>query len=150
MRFGGSNFKDASAIPNNEAIIHDWLNLPAGVSAVSLWDSLHDACVISIRSNLLERTMDLSCEIEHLTRFHKLDEGFQFILQILGVQSARVLRYAVWPGECPVLDGLSIEEQRRLVAEYQAKMARGICLLDRSSRKSPGKTNRFSTSLTQY
>lgn len=121
MRSGGSNFKDASAIPNNEAVIHDWLNLPSGVSAMSLRDSLHDGEVISIRSNLLERTMDLFCEIEHLTRFHKLDEGFQFILHLLGVQSARVLRYAIWPGVRPILDGLPFEEQGRLVAEYQAK-----------------------------
>lgn len=121
MRSGGSNFKDASAIPDNDAAIQDWLNLPAGANTVSLWCSLHDAYVISIRSNLLERTMDLSCEIWYLNRFHKLGEEFQFILQLLGVQSARALRYAVWPGESPVLDGLPIEEQRRLVAEYQAK-----------------------------
>ena len=84
-------------------------------------NSLHDAQVVSIRSNLLDRTMDLFCEIEHLSKFHKLDEGFQFILHLESVQSARVLRYAVWPGECSILEGLSVEEQRKVVAEYQAK-----------------------------
>jgi|SRR5215475_6782938 len=121
MRSGGSNFKDALAIPDDEAMIHDWLNLPASANVVSLWDSLHDAEVISIQSNLLERTMDLFCEIEHLRRFQKLDEGFQFILQLKGVQSARVLRYAIWPGGCSIPDGLPVDEQRTLVAEYQAK-----------------------------
>ena len=65
--------------------------------------------------------MDLFCEIEHLNEFHKLDEGFQFILRLGGVQSARVLRYAMWPGGCSIPNGLSVEEQRRIVAEYQAK-----------------------------
>jgi len=120
MRTGGSDFIDASAMPDEGSPI-DWLNLPPAASAVSLWDSLHDAHVFSIRSNLLERTMDLLCEIEHLNQFHKLDEGFQFILHLEGVQSARVLRYAMWPGGCSIPDGLSVEEQRKIVAEYQAK-----------------------------
>ena len=65
--------------------------------------------------------MDLSCEIEHLTEFHKLGEGFQFILHLDAVQSVRVLRYAMWPGGCSIPDGLPVEEQRTIVAEYQAK-----------------------------
>jgi hypothetical protein len=120
MRTGGGDFVDASAMPDENSP-GDWLNLPPVASAVSLWDCLHDAQVISIRSSLLERTVDLSCEIEHLNMFHKLDEGFQFILHLEGVQSARVLRYAVWPGGCSIPDGLSVEEQRKIVAEYQAK-----------------------------
>lgn len=121
MRTGSNDFKDASAVPDEEPRILDWLNLPSGAIAVSLWDSLHDAQVVSVRSNLLGRTMNLSCEIEHLRTFHKLDEGFQFILHLEGVQSARVLRYAMWPGGCSIPDGLSVEEQRKMVAEYQAK-----------------------------
>ncbi|HEV3482069.1 MAG TPA: hypothetical protein VGR97_07045 [Candidatus Acidoferrales bacterium] len=120
MRIGGSDFKDASALPNEDSPV-DWLSLPATASAVSLWDSLHDAQVVSIRSNLLERVMDLSCEIEHLNKFHKLEEGFQFVLHLDCVQSARVLRYAIWPGGCSIPNGLSIDEQRKIVAEYQAK-----------------------------
>jgi hypothetical protein len=120
MRTGGSDFIDASAMSDEDSPV-DWLNLPPTAKPVSLWDTLHDAQVVSIRSSLLERTMDLFCEIEHLSKFHKLDEGFQFILHLESVQSARVLRYAVWPGECPSLDGLSVEEQRRVVSEYQAK-----------------------------
>jgi hypothetical protein len=120
MRTGGSDFIDASAIADEDSPL-DWLNLPSMASAVSLWDSLHDAQVVSIRSSLVERTMDLSCEIEHLREFHKLDEGFQFILHLGGVQSARVLHYAIWPGGCSIPDGLSVEEQREIVAEYQAK-----------------------------
>jgi hypothetical protein len=120
MRTGGSDFIDASAIRDEDSAVN-WLNLPSVASTVSLWDSLHDAQVVSIRSNLLERSMDLSCEIEHLGEFHKLGEGFQFILHLDAVQSARVLRYAIWPGGCSIPDGLSVEEQRKIVAEYQAK-----------------------------
>ena len=65
--------------------------------------------------------MDLSCEMGHLNEFHKLDAAFQFILHLEGVQSARVLQYAIWPGGCSIPHGLSFDEQRRLVAEYQAK-----------------------------
>jgi hypothetical protein len=121
MRTGSSDFKDASAVSDEEPSIFDWLNLPPGASAVSLWDSLHDAHVVSIRSSLLERTMNISFEIEHLRTFHKLGDVFQFILHLEGVQSARVFRYAIWPGGCSIPHGLSVEEQRKIVAEYQAK-----------------------------
>jgi len=121
MREGGGNFKDAPAVSEEEKRIFDWINLPSSASALSLWDSLHDAHIVSIRSNLLERTVTLSCEVEHLRSFHNLDEGFRFILRLDGVQSARVLRYAIWPGGCSIPVGLSREEERKLVAEYQAK-----------------------------
>jgi hypothetical protein len=53
--------------------------------------------------------------------FHHLPEGFQFILGLEGVQSARVFRYPIWPGEFSVPPGVSREEESRLVLEYQAK-----------------------------
>lgn len=121
MRTGSNDFKDSPAVSDEQPPIFDWLNLPSGAITVSLWDSLHDARVVSVRSNLQERTLNISCESEHLRTFHKLDEGFQFILRLEGVQSARVLRYAIWPGGRPTLDGLPVEEQRKMVAEYQAK-----------------------------
>ncbi len=116
----------------------DWVNLSPAARAESLWDSLHDAQVVSIRSNLLERTIDLSCEIKHLNEFHKLDEGFEFILHLQGVQSARVLRYAMWPGGCSIPDGLAIEDQRKMVADYQAKW-----------REESGSWNEFESRLTR-
>ena len=120
MRTVGSDFTGASAMADQDSPL-DWLNLPSVASAIALWESLHDAHVVSIQSKLLERTMDLSCEIERLSEFHKLDEKFQFILHLDGVKSARVLRYAIWPGWCATPDGLSFQEQRDMVAEYQAK-----------------------------
>src|SRR5277367_305865 len=106
---------------DDEKFALDWLNLPSTASASSLWDSLHDGQVVCIQSNLLGRSAALSCEVEHLRTFHHLGEGFRFILHLEGVQSARVLRYAVWPGGCPELAGLFHDEQQRLAAEYQAK-----------------------------
>ena len=121
MRTGGSEFKDASAAPDEGAKIVDWLNLPSGVNALSLWDSLHDAIIVSIRSDLLSRSMAMTFEVEHLRTFHNFGEGFRFILQLDGVQSARVLRYVIWPGGCSIPDRLSREEEHQLVAEYQSK-----------------------------
>jgi hypothetical protein len=65
--------------------------------------------------------MTLSCEIEHLRSFNGLPEGLKFVLSLDGVQSARVLRYAIWPGEFTIPPGVSREEEARLVADYQAK-----------------------------
>lgn len=97
------------------------MNLPAGASDVSLWDGLHDAQIVSIQSNLLERTVILTCEIEHLREFYELPLDLRFVLRFEGVQSARALRYAIWPGEFSIPAGVSREEESRLITEYQAK-----------------------------
>jgi hypothetical protein len=65
--------------------------------------------------------MALLCDIEHLRSFHRLPAGFQFVLNLEGVQSARVFTYAIWPGELTVPSGISRKEEARLVAEYQSK-----------------------------
>jgi hypothetical protein len=144
MRTGNSDFKDAAAVSDSstwagcEPSIIDWLNLPDKMQVVALWDCLHDAEIVSVRSNLLERTMRFECEIEHLRDFHKMEEGFHFMFHLGGVQSARVLRYAVWPGGCSILPGLSVEEQRRIVTEYQAKW-----------REESASWNEFETQITR-
>jgi hypothetical protein len=101
--------------------IVDWTNLPHGVQEVSLWAGLHDAQIVSIQSNLLERTITLHLESDHLLEFHKLPLDMQFLLRLQGVQSARVLHYAVWPGEFSVPAGAAREDEARLIAEYQSK-----------------------------
>lgn len=118
MRVGGPTFKDR---PSTADGIVDWVNLPQGTHIVPLWDCLHDAQVVSIRSNLLDRTAVLRCEIEHLRSFHHLADGLAFMLSLHGVQSARVLRYAIWPGEFEIPDGLSREQELKLVEDYQSK-----------------------------
>ena len=101
--------------------IIDWLNLPPSASAISLWDCLHDAEVVSVRSNLLDRTMTLLLESDHLREFHKLGDPFQFVFDLRGVESARASRSAIWPGECSIPQGATFEEQRQIVDEYQSK-----------------------------
>lgn len=118
MRVGGPTFNDGPSTP--EGVV-DWVNLPQGTHIVSLWDCLHDADVVSIHSNLLERTTVLRCEIEHLRSFHHLPDGSAFILSLHGVQSARVLRYAMWPGEFKIPEGISREQELKLVDDYQSK-----------------------------
>lgn len=101
--------------------ISDWIHLPAGVTGESLWDSLHDASLVGVRSDLLARTLVLEFEIDYIQGFHKLPEGLRFLLRFEGVQSVRVVRYAVWPGAFSVPKGVSRAEESRLVKEYQAK-----------------------------
>jgi hypothetical protein len=108
-------------MPEEQSGIVDWMNLPHGVQEVSLWAGLHDAQIVSIQSNLLERTITLHLESDHLLEFHKLPLDMQFLLRLQGVQSARVLHYAVWPGEFSVPAGAPREDEARLIAEYQSK-----------------------------
>jgi hypothetical protein len=108
-------------MPDEQSWIVDWANLPPGISGVSLWAGLHDAQIIAIQSNLLHRTVTLNLEIEHLRIFYELPLEMQFLFRLEGVQSARVLKYSVWPGAFTVPSDVSKEEEARLVAAYQAK-----------------------------
>ena len=99
----------------------DWMNLPRNAQEVSLWAGLHNAQIVSIQSNLLERTLTLHLESDHLLEFHNLPLDMQFLLRLDGVQSAGVVHYAIWPGEFSVPAGVSQEEGARLIAEYQSK-----------------------------
>jgi hypothetical protein len=104
-----------------QSTILDWMNLPHGAADVSLWAGLHDAQIVSIKSNLLERTITLHLESDHLLEFHNLPLDMQFLLRLDGVQSARVVHSAIWPGKFSIPAGVSREEEARLIAEYQSK-----------------------------
>ena len=99
----------------------DWMNLPPNAQETNLWPALHDAQIVSIQSNLLDRTITLHLESDHLLEFHNLPLDMQFLLRLDGVQSARVVHVAGWPGEFSVPAGASPVEQSRLIAEYQSK-----------------------------
>src|SRR3979411_76010 len=101
--------------------IIDWMNLPHGTQEISLWAGLHDAQIVSIQSNLLQRAVTLYLESDHLLEFHKLPLDMQFLLRLEGVQSARVGHDAVWPGEFSVPAGVAREEEARLIAGYQSE-----------------------------
>jgi len=106
---------------DEQSTIPDWTNLPPAAAQVSLWTGLHDAQIVTIQSNLLERTVTLHLESDHLLEFHSLPLDMQFLLRLDGVQSARVVHHAAWPGTFSIPDGISQEEQSRLIAEYQSK-----------------------------
>src|ERR1700686_1774835 len=108
-------------MPEEQSEIVVWMTLPQGVPEVSLWAGLHDAQIVSIQSNLLERTITLHLESDHLLEFHNLPLDMQFLLRLDGVQSARVVHYALWPGQFSVPPGVTREEESRLIAEYQSK-----------------------------
>ncbi|HEX4076381.1 MAG TPA: hypothetical protein VHX49_13350 [Candidatus Acidoferrales bacterium] len=120
QRIGSPTVKRGPTSDDDTAVA-DWANLPEGAVTEYLDASLHDAEVVSIRSDLLKRTVSLHCDIERLRAFHRLPEGFQLILGLEGVQSTRVFRYSIWPGEFSVPPRVSHEEESRLVLEYQAK-----------------------------
>ena len=120
QREGAPTLKRGPTVDDDTAVA-DWVNLPQGTLTEDLDASLHDAEVVSIRSDVLERTLSIHCDIEHLRKFHCLPEGFQFILKLEGVQSVRVFRYSIWPGKFSGPPGASREEESRLVLEYQAK-----------------------------
>ena len=106
---------------DEQSTIVDWTNLPPTVVEVSLWAGFHDAQIVTIQSNLLERTVTLHLESDHLLEFHNLPLDMQFILRLDGVKSARVVHHAAWPGTFSIPDGISQQEQSRLIAEYQHK-----------------------------
>ncbi len=108
-------------MPEDQITLLDWMNLPGGATELSLWPALHDAQIVTMTSNHLERTITLHLESDHLLEFHNLPLDMQFLLRLDGVQSARVLQYAVWPGEFSVPAGASGEEEARLIAGYQSK-----------------------------
>src|SRR5258708_37818919 len=106
---------------DEESRMLDWMNLPPGMAEVSLWAGRHDAQIVTIQSNLLERTVTLHLESDPLLEFHNLPLDMQFLLLLDGVQSTRVVHHAAWPGTFSIPDGISQEQQSRLIAEYQSK-----------------------------
>lgn len=120
QREGGPTVKRGSTTGDDSPAV-DWAYLPQGAETEDLDASLHDAHVVSIRSDLLKRGVSVRCDVEHLREFHRLPKGFQIILDLEGVQSVRVFRYSIWPGEFSVPSGVSRAEESRLVLEYQAK-----------------------------
>jgi len=97
------------------------VNLPPTIETISLWDSVHDAELLSIESGLLARTVKIKFAEPFLNRFHKLPDGLTFVFLLEGVESVRASRFAVWPGEFPLPTDLDWEETERRCAENRRK-----------------------------
>jgi hypothetical protein len=106
---------------NDDGAVLDWVNLPAGLEPELLWDSMHDAKLSSMRSNLLERAITIAVSECSFLEFHKLPLDLSIELELSNVQAARVVSWTIWPGPKPDLTGVSYKESNRLVAEYRAK-----------------------------
>jgi hypothetical protein len=99
----------------------DWIQLPLDSEILPLWESLHDGELISISSDLLNRTVRIVFGVPYLRTFHDLADDVTFTFELKGVSSARVSTWAAWLGEIVQMEGRSKEEQTRLVTEYHAK-----------------------------
>ena len=99
----------------------DWIHLPPGTEPQSLWTCLHDAELQSVRSDTLERSLDLAFEVSYLRTHHHLPDDLLFQFRFTGVTSVRVTTFVHWPGPRPDKEGKSNEEQSYLVRECQSK-----------------------------
>ena len=98
----------------------DWVNLPLGIEPISLWCSLHDAPLLSANSDLLARTVTLHFDTYYLRSFHNLGEGITFSFLLKGVQSVRVFRWSVWPGDFRLPPAIGHwEEYQKKEAEFR-------------------------------
>ena len=70
-----------------------WLQLPVDQRCESLWIPLHDGELVGIASDFDAGRITLSFEVEYVRQFHDLPEDFRFLVQLDGVQSAKILRY---------------------------------------------------------
>jgi hypothetical protein len=104
-----------------ERVSLDWMHLPPGIGPRSLWPCLHDATLESVHSDPLERSLSLSLDVSYLREHHGLPEDLRFIFFLSGVRSVRAVTFVHWPGPHPDTSGMSMEEQNRLVGEYQTK-----------------------------
>lgn len=104
-----------------EQLVVDWVNLPRGVTELSLWSTLHDGDLIAIESDLLARTLTLRFDVGYIKEFHMLPEDTRFVVIIGGVQSVRSFSGVPWPGGCSIPTGTPYEQQQSIVAEYQSK-----------------------------
>lgn len=99
----------------------DWVNLPSDIIPISLWDCLHDAELFKISSDLYDRSVAIEFGAYHILEFHDMPKDMKFVFLFEKVTSARVCKYAIWPGKFERPDNISRDEETRLVNEYQSK-----------------------------
>ena len=111
----------ADSEAEGKKLIVDWVNLPEDAKETSLWASLHDAELKSVRLDRLGRTLDLEFDVEHLRDFHCFADSTRFLLRFEGVHALRVEISAPWPGEFSVPADTPYAEAERLRAGYWEK-----------------------------
>lgn len=111
-----------SKTPSNKDVQKlDWVHLPSGHVAQSLWAPLHDGELLAVRSDSFHRSVVLEIDVPHIRAFHGLADDTRFVLAFHHVESARVSAFVAWLGSVPEYADVSREEQTRLINEHQAK-----------------------------
>jgi hypothetical protein len=91
------------------------------VEVIGLWPCVHDGELLSLSSDLVERTVMLSLRLFYINSFHNLGENATFAFLLTAVSSARAMRHRQWPGEYPISSELPWEEQNRLRHKLYAR-----------------------------
>lgn len=97
----------------------DWIHLPEGASATSLWSCLHDGNVRRITASALERTAEVEVHVAHLVE--KIQPDLHFILRFERVSALRAVAREPWPGPTGVEPGQSPAEREAAIAAYGEK-----------------------------
>jgi len=86
----------------------------------SFWAVLHDAEIADISSEPKARTVRVVADITHLRGFLHLPEEtrWKFTVNAVRVLSARAFEF--WPSPSPDMAGLTRDEERAAVGEWQA------------------------------
>src|SRR6266581_3874762 len=84
---------------------------------LSLWDALHDADLVRVSTDPMERTVTLNLRSEHLRKFAKLTESVGWWLVVRAASEIMVRTWEAWPGSSPETSGLPYSEQEAAVAE---------------------------------
>lgn len=86
----------ASTMSETNMPVLDWVHLPEGVESESLWECLHDAEILSCKSDLMARTVTLEFKIAHLV---EKGSDLTFLIHFEKVASTRSTIHIDWPGE---------------------------------------------------
>src|SRR4051794_15513643 len=96
----------------------DWVNLPNAVASTSLWESVHDGDLRSIKSEVLQRSLHVAFEVAYLYPEDEVAKAsFSFAFE--GVQSVRVLKLTIWPGKFEFPDFRDRENSEKSRDEFR-------------------------------
>jgi hypothetical protein len=90
-------------------------------SEVSLWKGLHDGSLLSLTSDMLARSVTILIDVPYIREFHQMPNETRFRFVLEGVYLIEAFRFAAWPGEFTLPEGLSWEESEKLRSDFYKK-----------------------------
>jgi len=97
------------------------LEIKIQMETQSLWSFLHDSSLICVKSDSFERNAILEFKNENITGKIEQENEINWNVKIENVSRLIALKWELWPGNAPELNGLKISEQEKLTREYQEK-----------------------------